>query len=129
VGAKRKRVVRILSRQVTLSVKEYEEALKKMKTVSEPKPLAHKKRKLDRNPFAEPNVHDATGKIMSPPSPSAVEVSEILKVMTESPSFKLLSPLRLELTNLLQKKEIPSATDGRDGGQKKATYDEHTAGD
>ena len=39
--------------------------------------------------------------------------------MTESPPFKLLSPLGLELTNLLQKKEIPSATDGRDGGQKK----------
>jgi hypothetical protein len=39
--------------------------------------------------------------------------------MTDSPPFKLLSPLGLELTNLLQKKEIPSATDGRDGGQKK----------
>jgi hypothetical protein len=39
--------------------------------------------------------------------------------MTESPPFKLLSPLGLELTKLLQKKKIPSATDGRDGGQKK----------
>jgi hypothetical protein len=119
VGAKRKRVVSILSRQVARSMKEDEEALKKMKTVSKPKALAHKKRKLDMNPFAKPKVHDAVGKIMSPPSPSAIEVSEILKVMTEFPSFKLLSPMRLELTKLLLKKEIPSATDGRVGGQKK----------
>jgi hypothetical protein len=39
--------------------------------------------------------------------------------MTESPPFKMLSTLGSELTNLLQKREIPSATDGRDGGQKK----------
>jgi hypothetical protein len=70
-------------------------------------------------PSAEPKGHDASEKIMSPPSPSIAKVSEILKVMSESPPFKLLSPLRLELTNLLQKREIPSATDGRDGGQKK----------
>jgi hypothetical protein len=45
-GAKRKRVVSILSRQAARSVKEDEEALKKMKTVSEPKALTPKKRKL-----------------------------------------------------------------------------------
>jgi hypothetical protein len=38
---------------------------------------------------------------MSPPSPVAAEVSEILKVMTKSIPFKLLSPLRLDLTRLL----------------------------
>jgi hypothetical protein len=70
-------------------------------------------------PSAESKVHDAPEKTMSPPSPSAAEVSEILKVMIESPPFKLLSPLGLELTNLLQKKEIPSTIDGRDGGHKK----------
>jgi hypothetical protein len=53
------------------------------------------------------------------PSSSTAEVSEILKVMIESTPFKLLSTLGLELTNLLQKKEIPSAADGKDGGQKK----------
>jgi ribose 5-phosphate isomerase len=58
-------------------------------------------------------------KPISSPSSSAAEVSEILKVMTESPPFKLLSPLGLELKNLLQKKEIPLAADGRDGDQKK----------
>jgi hypothetical protein len=39
--------------------------------------------------------------------------------MTESPPFKLISPLRSELTNLLHKRENPSAADGKDGGQKK----------
>jgi hypothetical protein len=39
--------------------------------------------------------------------------------MTESSPFTLLSPLGLELTGLLQKKETSSAADGRDGGQKK----------
>jgi hypothetical protein len=53
------------------------------------------------------------------PSSSAAEVSEILKVMTESFPFTSLSPLGLELTSLLQKKEVSSAADGRDEGQKK----------
>jgi hypothetical protein len=100
-------------------VKEDEEALKKMKIASEPKAPTPKKRKLNKIPSTEPKVHDAPEKTLSPLSPSAAEASKILKVMTESPPFKLLSPLGLELTNLLQKKEIPSATDGRDGGQKK----------
>jgi hypothetical protein len=46
-------------------------------------------------------------------------VVEILKVMTESPPFKLLSPLGLELTKLLQRKETPSATEEKIEGQKK----------
>jgi hypothetical protein len=39
--------------------------------------------------------------------PSAAEVEEILKVMTESLPIKLLSPLGLQLMKLLQKKEKP----------------------
>jgi hypothetical protein len=100
-GAKRKRVVSILSRQVARSVKEDEEALKKVKAASEPKAPAPKKQKLDKIRSAEPKVDDAPEKTLSPLSPSAAEVSEILKVVTESPPFKLLSPLGLELTNLL----------------------------
>jgi hypothetical protein len=46
-------------------------------------------------------------------------VAEILKVMTDSLSFKLLSPLGLELTKLLQRKETPSATEEKAEGQKK----------
>jgi hypothetical protein len=53
------------------------------------------------------------------PSSFAADVSEILKVMTESFPFTPLSPLGLELISLLQKKEISSAADGRDGDQKK----------
>jgi hypothetical protein len=45
--------------------------------------------------------------------------------MTESFLFELLSPLRLELTSLLQTREISSAAEGRDRGQK-TTYDEYT---
>ena len=56
---------------------------------------------------------------MSPSSSSAARVSEILKLMTESLPFALLNPLRLDLTSLLQPKEIASATEGKNGGQKK----------
>jgi hypothetical protein len=42
-----------------------------------------------------------------------------LKVMTESPPFKLLSPLGFELTNLLQKKKMPSVTEEKVGGKRK----------
>jgi hypothetical protein len=100
-GVKRKGVVSILSRQAARSVKEDEEALKKVKAASEPKAPAPKKRKLDKIPSAEPKVDEAPEKTLSPPSPSATEVSGILKVMTESAPLKLLSPLGLELTNLL----------------------------
>ena len=56
---------------------------------------------------------------MSPPSPFAAEVLEILKVMTESIPFALLSPLRLDLTSLLQPKETTSVTEEKVEGQKK----------
>jgi hypothetical protein len=39
--------------------------------------------------------------------------------MTESFPFTPLSPLGLELTSLLHKKEVSSTAKGRDGGQKK----------
>jgi hypothetical protein len=42
-----------------------------------------------------------------------------MKVMTESIPFALLSPLRLDLTSLLQSKETASATEEKVGGQKK----------
>jgi hypothetical protein len=54
---------------------------------------------------------------MGPSSPSAAEVSEILKVMTEHFPFALLSPLRLGLTSLLQSKQIASADEGKTGGK------------
>jgi hypothetical protein len=45
----------------------------------------------------------------APSTPSATEVEEILKVMTESLPIKLLSPLKPQLTKLLQKKDESSA--------------------
>jgi hypothetical protein len=83
-GAKRKRVVSILSRQAAQSVKVDEEALKRMKIAPEPKALAPKKRRLDKIPSIELKVHEVPEKTLNPMSPFAAEVSEILKVMTES---------------------------------------------
>jgi hypothetical protein len=91
--------------------------LKKAKTSPEPKATISKKKKLDWMPSIEPNVDEVAEKI--PPSSSAAEVVKILKVMTESPPLKLLSPLGLELTKLLQKKEQPSATKEKVEGQSK----------
>jgi hypothetical protein len=43
----------------------------------------------------------------------------MLKVMTEPISFTMLSPLRLDLTSLLQSKETAQTTEGKAEGQKK----------
>ena len=115
---KRKRVVSILGRQATRSVKEDHKASKKQKTLSEPKDSSPEKRKFDRISFADTKVQDLPKKTMSPPSPSVLEVSEILKVMTESIPFALLSPLRLDLTSLLQSKEMAPATEEKVGGRR-----------
>ena len=103
-SAKRKRVVSILSRQAARLVKEDEKALKKTKTAPEPKATI-KKRKLDQTPSIEPKVDETTER--TPPSPTAAKLAEILKVMTDSPSFKLLSPLGLELTKLYRGRKHP----------------------
>jgi hypothetical protein len=116
-GVKRKQVVSILSRKAARSIKEDEKAPKKAKTAPDPKATISKKRKLDQVPSTEPKVDEAAER--TPSSPSATEVVEILKVMTESPSFKLLSPLGLELMKLLQRKEMPSAIEEKIEGQKK----------
>jgi hypothetical protein len=87
-GIKRKRIVSILSRQAARLIKEDEKALKKPRTTQEHKMVISKKQKLSIVPFSEPKV----GK-EAPLTPSAAEVAEILKVMTDSPPFKLLSPM------------------------------------
>jgi hypothetical protein len=118
-GVNRKRIISILSRHAIRSVKEDQEALKKRKIVPEPKVSAPKKRKLAEMSSEKMKIQDVPKQTASPSSPSAAEVSEILKVMTESFPFVLLSPLRLELTSLLQTRKISSAAEGRNGGQKK----------
>jgi hypothetical protein len=105
-GIKRKWIVSILNRQAARSIKEDEKALKKPRTAEEPKIAISKKRKLNIVPSSEPEVEKET-----PSMPFAAEVVEILKVMADSPPFKLLSPLGSELTQFLQKKGQPSATE------------------
>jgi hypothetical protein len=95
-GIKRKRVVSILSRQAAPLIKEDEKALKKPRIAQEPKMAISKKRKLNIVPSSEPKAGEE-----APSTPSATEVAEILKVMIDSPSFKLLSPLGSELTQFL----------------------------
>jgi hypothetical protein len=84
-------------------VKEDEEVLKRKKLSPEPKVAAPKKRKA-----AAPRPKSTELEEGAPSTPSATDVEEILKVMTESLPIKL-SPLELYLTKVLQKKEEPSA--------------------
>jgi hypothetical protein len=85
-------------------IKEDEKFLKKKKCSPEPKVTTSKKRKT-----TTPGPKMAEIEEGAPSTPSATEVEEILKVMTESLPIKLLSSLGPELTKLLQKKDKPSA--------------------
>jgi hypothetical protein len=111
-GAKRKRIVSILSRQAARMVKDDEKASKKRKSTPEPKAIASKKRKAEST---EPKITEAAEE--TPSMPPAAEIAEILKVMTESLPIKLLSPLGLVM-KLLQKKDEPSATKKAEGQKK-----------
>jgi hypothetical protein len=95
-------------------VKEDEKTVKKRKTSPEPKAATSKKRKTAT---LEPKV--AEMEVETPSTPSAAEVEEILKVMTESLPIKLLSPLGPHLTKLLHKKDEPSATKKAVGPKKR----------
>jgi hypothetical protein len=112
-GAKRKRVISVLSRQAARMVKEDEKTLKKRKSSPEPKAATLKKRKAAT---PEPKVNEVEEE--TPSTPPATEVEEIIKVMPESLPIKLLSPLGLHLTKLFQKKQEPSVTKKADGLKK-----------
>jgi hypothetical protein len=99
-GSKRKRVVSVMNRHAARMIKEDEKNLKKKKSSPEPKVTASKKRKT-----ATPELKMAEIGEGAPSTPSAAEVEETLKVMTESLPIKLLSPLGPHLTKLLQKEE------------------------
>jgi hypothetical protein len=113
-GTKRKRVVSVLSRQATRMVKEDEKILKKRKPSPEPKAATSKKRKT-----ATPEPKMAEMEEEAPSTPSATEVEEILKVMTEPLPIKLLSPLGSQLTKLLQRKDDPLAVKKAVGPKKR----------
>jgi hypothetical protein len=95
-GQKRKRVASVLN-------KNDEEQPKKKKLESEPKTGVSKKRKAST---PKQKAIDEEG---TPATPSATEVEEILKVMTESLPVKL-SPLGPHLTKLFQKEKEPAKT-------------------
>jgi hypothetical protein len=113
-GSKRKRVVSIMSRQAPRMIKEDEKALKKRKCSPEPKVTTLKKIK---SATLEPKMAEIEEE--APSMPSAAEVEEILKVMTESLPIKLLSPLGPNLMKLLQKKDKPSAAKKMVGPKKR----------
>jgi hypothetical protein len=102
-GSKRERVVSVMNRHAARMIKKDEKILKKKKYSPESKVTTSKKRKI-----ATPEPKMAEIEEGAPSTPSAVEVEEILKVMTESLPIKLLSPVGPELTKLLQKKDEPS---------------------
>jgi hypothetical protein len=102
-GQKIKRIVSVLSRQAARMVKEDEEILKRKKSSPESKVFAPKKRKVVA---PKPKIIEIEEE--SPSTPSAADVEEILKVMTESLPITL-SPLGLHLMKLLQKKGESSA--------------------
>jgi hypothetical protein len=112
-GLKRKRIVSILNRQTARLVKEDEKISKKTKSAPEPKVAVSKKRKPEVLELKVAEAREET------PTPSTVEVAQILKVMTESLPIQLLSPMRPELTKLLQKKDQPSAIKEKTGAQKR----------
>jgi hypothetical protein len=115
-GAKRKRIVSILNRQVARMVKEDEKVLKKRKSTPKPKVAASKKRKAE---IPEPKMVEVEEE--TPSMPPTAEVVEILKVMTESLPINLLSPLGPKLTKLLQKKGEPSAIKKAGGKKRRRT--------
>jgi hypothetical protein len=112
-GQKRKRIVSVVGRQAARMVKEDEEILKKKKLSPEPKAAAPKKRKAAALKQKATDMDEET-----PSTPSAADVEEILKVMTESLPIKL-SPLGPHLTKILQKKKELSAAKKSAGPKKR----------
>jgi hypothetical protein len=94
-------------------IKEDEKASKKRKTTPEPKVAALKKRKA-----ATPELKTTEPTEEIPSTPSAVNVEEILKVMTETLPTKL-SPLGPHLTKLFQKGKEPLITNKAAGPKKR----------
>jgi hypothetical protein len=101
-GQKRKRVAGVLNKEATKSMKDDEEQLKKKKLKPEPKTDASKKRKATAPKQKAIDEEEETAA-----TPSATDVEEILKVMTESLPVKL-SPLGPHLTKLFQKEKEPA---------------------
>jgi hypothetical protein len=104
-GQKRQRIASVLDKEGTKLAKKDKEISEKRRLSPEPKIAAAKKRKV-----ASPKPTTSAQEEEAPATPSAAEVEEILKVMTEPLPIKL-SPLAPELTKFFQKEKEPSATE------------------
>jgi hypothetical protein len=102
-GQKRKRVASVLDKEAAKLVKKDEETLKKRKLSPEPKITASKKKKASTLKRKTTEIENE-----APSTPPAIDVEEILKVMTESLPVKI-SPLGPHLTKLFRKEKEPSA--------------------
>ncbi len=100
-GPKRKRIASAVDEESTKVAKKKKEISEKLSP--EPKVAAARKRKT-----ASPEPKTLVREEGTPATPSAVEVEEIMKVMTEPLPVKL-SPLALELTKFFQKDKATSA--------------------
>jgi hypothetical protein len=108
-GPKRKRIASAIdeeSTKVTKKKKEISEKLSPEKLSPEPKVAAARKRKT-----ASPEPKMLVREEDTPATPSAADVEEIMKVMTEPLPIKL-SPLAPELTKFFQKDKAASAEEG-----------------
>jgi hypothetical protein len=108
-GPKRKRVASAADEEVAKVAKKKREDSKKSspkKLNLEPKMATARKRKT-----TSPELKTLVQEEGTPATPSAVEVEEIMKVITEPLPVKL-SPLVLELTKFFQKDKAASAEEG-----------------
>jgi hypothetical protein len=106
-GPKRKRIVSAPDKESTKLAKKEQEISKKLSP--EPKVTAPRKRKVVSPKPASSKPKTLVREEEAPATPSAAEVEEILKVMTEPLPLKL-SPLAPELTKFFQKdKEASTA--------------------
>jgi hypothetical protein len=107
-GPKRKRIASALDKESTKLAKKEKEISEKLSPG--PKVAVSKKRKAASPKPASPKPKTSAREEEAPATPSAAEVEEILKVMTEPLPVKL-SPLALELTKFFQKGKEASATE------------------
>jgi hypothetical protein len=107
-GPKRKRIASALDKESTKLAKKEQEISKKLSP--EPKVATPRKRKAVSPKPASPKPKTSVREEETPATPSAAEVEEILKVMTEPLPVKL-SPLAPELTKFFQKDKEASAAE------------------
>jgi hypothetical protein len=108
-GPKRKRIVSATDEEVAKIAKKKKKDSEKLspeELKSELKVTTTKKRKS-----ASPEPETLVSEEGTPATPSAVEVEEIMKVMTEPLPIRL-SPLALELTKFFQKNKVASTDEG-----------------